>query len=69
MSTLMELINYMIMLCNLAAGVRILYCLIRTKGNPDEAASYAKKISNLLTFLVIANSSLGFLSLILRYFT
>ena len=69
MVTLQSLINYLIILCNIAAGVRILYCLIRIKANPDEASSYAKKITNLLIFLVLANLSLSLVSLILGYFT
>jgi hypothetical protein len=69
MSTLIDMINYMIILCNTAAGLRLLYCLIRIKANPDEASSYTKKMSNLMMFLVLANMSLVLLSLGLSYFT
>jgi len=68
MSTLIDLINYMIILCNAATGFRLLYCLIRIKANPDEASSYAKKMSNLMIFLVLANMSLVLLSVGLSYF-
>ena len=68
MNTLLDLIRFVIILCDLAAGTRCLYCLIRIIGDPDEAKAYGKKILNMLIFLILANTALALMSLIENYF-
>lgn len=69
MNTLLDLIRYSIIACDLAAGTRLLYCLIRIMGNPDEAKTYTKKIINMLIFLVFANTALVTMTLVENYFS
>jgi hypothetical protein len=68
MDTLIEIINFFILLCDAVAGVRLLYCLIRCISDPDEVSSYLKKIVNMLIFLVLANTCLASLVLVQGYF-
>ncbi len=69
MNTLLDLIRYLIIICDLAAGTRFLYCLIRIIGDPDEAKTYSKKIINMMIFLVFANTALVTMTLVEHYFS
>lgn len=69
MQTIIDLISFLIILCDIAAGTRILYCLIRIKSEPDEASSYGKKISNIMIFLILANVSMVLMQVVKSYFT
>lgn len=68
MKTLLDVIKYMIYLIDAGAALRILYCLIRCMGNPDEAKSYVSKITHVLMFLAFANICLSLVFLIESYF-
>lgn len=68
MENLKELTLYIIILINAGGGARILYCLIRTMGAPDELNSYLKKINNVLIFLLLANSASALMLLTRSYF-
>jgi hypothetical protein len=68
MITLVDLIQYLITLCNVAAGARILYCLVRMKADQDEAPTYIKRIIHVLMFLVLANTALGTMVFIRTYY-
>lgn len=68
MENLKELTLYLIILINAGGGARLLYCLIRVMGSPDELGSYLKKMSNVLIFLVLANSSVALMFVIRSYF-
>ncbi|BCN29527.1 hypothetical protein [Anaeromicropila herbilytica] len=68
MTTLKEIINYIVLLCDVGAGARILYCFLQIHSNPDEEKSYLKKIRNVVIFLILANSALALKELITRYF-
>lgn len=67
MSTLLDLIDYFIILCDVAAAARILYCFIRMSAEPDEAKSYTRKIINIFIFLVLANTALATMLMVKKY--
>ena len=67
MDTLKQLINYFLVLIDVGAVARILYCFIRTMINPDEGASYFKKGKNLIIFMALANAALGITFLVQKY--
>lgn len=68
MDTIKDIINYLIIICDSAGALRLLYCIIRIMGSPDEAKSYEKKMINLIIFLIIANSLYGVTTVIKSYF-
>lgn len=68
METIKDIINYLIIICDSAGALRLLYCLLRIMGSPDEAKAYEKKMINLTIFLIIANSLYGVTTIIKGYF-
>lgn len=68
MDTLLDVIDFFIILCDVAAALRIGYCIIRIMSNPDDTGSYIKKIINMLIFLIMANTCFVSLVLVQDYF-
>jgi hypothetical protein len=68
MKTLLDLIKFLIYMCDAGGAFRILYCLIICMGNPDEVKGFVKKIIHVLIFLAFANVCLGLVHLIELYF-
>ncbi len=68
MRTLLNAIEFLIILADGGAAFRILYCLLRLMGNPDEKESYVKKIIHVLIYAAFANSSLALMILTESYF-
>lgn len=69
MKTLLEIINYLVVLIDIGAGSRIIYCLIMINSEPDDIKTYTKKIKNLIIFVILANTALSFKIMLERYYT
>lgn len=54
MDLVKEMVDYFIYLIPIAAGVRILLCLVRMNANQEEATMYLKRIKNTVIFAVFA---------------
>lgn len=54
MDLVKEMADYFIYLIPIAAGVRILHCIVRMNANQEEATMYLKRIKNTVIFSVFA---------------
>ena len=54
MDLVKEMVDYFIYLIPIAAGARILLCLVRMNANQEEATMYLKRIKNTVIFAVFA---------------
>lgn len=68
MSYINELIYALMVLIPLGATPRVIYCLCKIVGDPDQEYSMKRRIKNLVAFAVIAECALSLITLFKNYF-
>lgn len=68
MSYINELIYALMALIPLGATPRVIYCLCKIVGDPDQEYSMKRRIKNLAAFVVIAECALTLITMLRSYF-
>lgn len=64
---LVQLLEALLILLPVAAGLRIIHCLMTINANPDQAATYKNRIKNILFFVAISETAVSILKIVYDY--
>lgn len=63
-----QLLHVLMILLPIGAGVRVAICLIQINSDPEQEATYRRRIRNVLIFFILAQTLLGLLAIVEDYF-
>lgn len=63
-----QLLHVLMILLPIGTGVRVAICLIQINSDPEQEATYRRRIRNVLIFFILAQTLLGLLAIVEDYF-
>lgn len=63
-----QIANVLMVLLTIGAGARIAICLIQINSDPEQEATYRRRIRNVLIFFILAQTLVGLLAIVEDYF-